>query len=698
MVLILVAANIGSTGEETGVDSGDTNAFGVIVGMPFQIAAMALLGSLQFSQDGLHASLFLPPLLLTAVYVVTTARTARKDDVIAATGTRALLGVVVGFAAAVVALPVTRLLAMRTDDVALHAASVSLFFGVWVLTGAASYVGTSRVAHARRPAWIPSDYATAGRVWAASVLVWLVAAVAVITVVAAVNEGLWVSVLFPLWGITVGLYIYAIAHLGGVYAAGEGTNVADFSTAWAIALVVGAIALAVLTSLAWHLRRDTREASLTQPGSWAVLPATYAVGGLLVWIVPSVVIGGGFGAVGGSVTLQPGFWLVFLLIVWGAVVEVLSRFVAPSLVTALPPRLHALLRGPEPVEAPRATDIAPTATESRPLTAEERARYKRIGLVAGILATVGVVGWIVVAVVNSQAYSPEGQVEVYLDAMVDGDLETVNDLAPTDDQADDSLLSDTIYRAAENRITGYEIGDTVEDGDTTTVAVELQGLDGRVDAELSVEKDGHTSVLFDKWAIADGGLARTVSLYAPADAGEWTVNDVPVDPVDGDVWLLPGDYVFNAFANNPWLDSTGEPVTVAADEDYQYAELPGAVASDALRQEVQRQVDAYLATCIASTELDPDRCPNSTYAGTDVRNVVWHLDEAPTPDFEYFDGTFPADLGYGESGHATVTYESDQSYGFGEPDWQPETEESDLYLSSVVVTEDNGEITVSVDG
>ena len=165
MVLIVVAANVGSTGDETGVESDDTNAIGVLLGMPFQIAGMALLGSLQFSQDGLHASLFLPPLLLTALYLVATARSARRADVIQAAGTRALLGVIVGFAAAVVALPVTRVLAMRADGAALHAASVSLFFGVWVLTGVASYVGTSQVAGARRPTWIPSDYAIAARVW-----------------------------------------------------------------------------------------------------------------------------------------------------------------------------------------------------------------------------------------------------------------------------------------------------------------------------------------------------------------------------------------------------------------------------------------------------------------------------------------------------------------------------------------------------
>lgn len=67
MVLIVVAANVGSTNDATGVESDDTNAIGVLIGMPFQLAGMALLGSLHFTQDGVRASLFLPPLLLTAL-------------------------------------------------------------------------------------------------------------------------------------------------------------------------------------------------------------------------------------------------------------------------------------------------------------------------------------------------------------------------------------------------------------------------------------------------------------------------------------------------------------------------------------------------------------------------------------------------------------------------------------------------------
>lgn len=695
MVLIVVAANVGSTGDQTGVDSDDTNAIGVLIGMPFQIAAMALLGSLHFTEAGVSGSLFLPPLALTVVYLLMTARAGSRGGVVADVGTRAVLAVIVGFIAAVIVLPVTWALAMRAEGAAVHAASVSLFFGAWVLTGAASYAGTSRAASARRPAWIPSDYAVAARVWASSVMVWVVVAGVVVTLVAAVTEGLWVGILVPLWGVTVGLYTYALGHLGGLSFGGETISIGDFSAVWTIVTVVSALALALMTSIAWHLRRDTRDASLSQPGSWAVLPATYAVGGLLLWLVPSVVLGGALGTIGGSATLQPAFWLVFVLMVWGAVVELASRFVAPSLATALPPRLSAMLRGPEPAEAATTPETV-ASREPLALTPEERARYKKIGIIAGAVAAIGIAGSVAVEVINSQVYGPEHQAAAYLDSVVDGDLDQVNDLAPTDDQADDSLLTSDVYRAAQSRITGYEIGDVEEDGDAVTVAVRLEGLDSAANTELTLTKDDHTGVFFDKWRVAEGGLARMVSVSVPDGADNMTVNDVPVDPIVDDVWLLPGSYSLDPYAGDEWLDSSAEPFTVTAQDEYQYAEVPQGVASDAFRKEVQSQIDDYLSACMASTELEPENCPNTAYAGTDVRNVSWTLDQAPTADFDSFDGTFPADLGYGESGLATVTYQSDASYGFGPRDWQPQTEESDLYLSSITVTEEDGSLVVSI--
>lgn len=706
-VLIVLAANVGSTGDETGVESDDTNGIGVLVGMPFQIAAMALFGSLHFTSDGVGVSLFLPPLILTASFVLGTARAAARGEVVPATGTRALLAAAAGLGVAIVVTPLTWVLAMRQDGVALHAASVSLFFGSWALTGLAVYAGAYRAAGAARPSWIPTDYAAAGAVWTRSVLAWIAVALPVLVVVVGVREALWLSLVVPVWGATAALYAYSLGHLGAVTLAGENLNAWDFDASWTIVMILGALALGLLTSIAWHLRRDTRAESLAAPGSWAVLPAVYAAGGLAIWLLPTVVLGGGVGGAFGSVTLQPAFWVLFVLVAWGAVVELASRSVAPSLVEALPPRLVAVLRGPRRSGpgtttttglAGDADGATPTPVASRPLTPEERARYKRAGIVGAAVLTALVAGWVTISVVNSQVYGPEGQARAYLDALVAADLEEALDLAPVGREADDDLLTAAIYRAAENRITGYEIGDVETSDGTVSVQVRLAGLGEDVETELFLEKDGRTAGVFDKWRVVDGGLAAAVSVTMPENGDSLAVNGIDVERVEGDVWLLPGDYAIDPYAGNRWLESTTDQVTVSPGSDFSFLELPEATASDEFVTEVQRQVDAYLSTCMAAVELEPAGCPNSTYGGSEVRNVTWTLQSAPVPDFESFDGTFPADLGYGESGRATVTYELDESYGFGAPDWQPQTEDLDLYLTSVTVTEEDGELVVDIEG
>ena len=232
-----------------------------------------------------------------------------------------------------------------------------------------------------------------------------------------------------MWGVTVALYTYAIGHLGSLSFAGETINVGDFSAVWTIVLIVAALALAALTSVAWHLRRDTRESSLAQPGSWVVLPATYAVGGVARLAGAERRAGRRRGRRSARRRrCSPRSGWSFVLIVWGAAVEVASRFVAPSVAPALPPRLRALLRGPEPVgpvnPVRHVAGGRDASVEARPLTPEERARYKKIGIgVAGAVAVLGIVGWVAVSMVNSQFYGPEDQVAAYLDAVVDGDLD-----------------------------------------------------------------------------------------------------------------------------------------------------------------------------------------------------------------------------------------------------------------------------------
>ena len=147
--------------------------------------------------------------------------------------------------------------------------------------------------------------------------------------------------------------------------------------------------------------------------------------------------------------------------------------------------------------------------------------------------------------------------------------------------------------------------------------------------------------------------------------------------------MFPGTYDLNPYGDSHWLKADDSGSVVSPQDSYAYLELPEPNPSDELMEEINSQLDAYLAKCMSSTEVDPDGCPNSTYAGTDVRNVKWTLTQEPTADLSYFDGTFPADLDFSDAS-AEVTYESDESYGFGAPDWTKQSESVDLYLSGSV--------------
>jgi hypothetical protein len=112
-------------------------------------------------------------------------------------------------------------------------------------------------------------------------------------------------------------------------------------------------------------------------------------------------------------------------------------------------------------------------------------------------------------------------------------------------------------------------------------------------------------------------------------------------------------------------------------------------------REVDRAVAEFLDECLASTEPDPDGCPQSIYAYGDVRNLTWELTASPTVDYDFIDPTFPLSL-YASGGSATATYEVDESYGFGAADWVEETDESSLDFN-VEVDADGDQLDVSVE-
>lgn len=703
LLLLLGTALDGDLESEAGVDEDALEGLRVLGALPFQITAMGLFGRLRFEEDGISVGLFAVPLLVTAVFVVTTgwlANRAERQEPLPGAGERALVAVAAGLGTAVVATLLTWLISLPAG---VHAASFSLCFGAFTLAAGTTYVARTRAAVPAWPLWLQREWRLAGQLWFHHLLLFMGCMLPVAFVWVAVKEGFGAALLLPLWGPTVGLFGYAGGHLGGLNFWSETVMGWQVDGLLFALLLLLAVVASVVASVTWLVRRNVHPEWLATPSSWFPLPTAFLVGGLLVWLLPTLRLSGGLEEFGASLTLQPAPWVFLVLATWGALIELSSRHVAPTLATRTPARVRDLMARPARMPAAPATPAGEhvPVVARRPMTPEESRRVKRLAIGVGAGAVLLGVAWLAVTIVNAQAFGPESAAEDYLDAVTDADLERALRLAPISDDAEDSLLVPQVYKAVEDRVSGYEITDVEKEGDTATLTVELEGVEGDNQVELTMEKDGKTGVLFDQWKVSEGGAAGQVWL-SPGDNRTVAVNGVDVDLPDNSYspyWAFPGTYFFAPSSDSPWLTADEAMSTrVSADpDDSAQAEIPRLVASEEFIDTVNGKLTEWLEGCMASKSLEPEGCPQSAFAfGETPRKVVWSLVTTPTLSFDGFDGTFPVELYAEEEGKATATYEADQSYGFGPRDWVKGSDESTLYIGANV-SEVDGELLVEFD-
>lgn len=705
MILLVTAIAVSERGggDSDPADDLDIQAIGTLIGMPFQVVGMALGGSLQLGDGEFGLSLFAPPLLVTAVFVVAVFLLSKRSEratPTASTAERAILAASGALATAVVATALTRLLAMRDDDLTMHAATVGLFFGTLVLSGSAALLGRQAASGSLWPRWLPADARRAAHLVSQHLLVALAVLIPVATLWMLMESGLEAALYSLVWAPTIAFGAFSLGHLGALTALGEHQFAWDLGWFPGTALPLIAILLSVVASVAWHLRRGRDKALLAQPASWASLPVAYGVAALAVCMVSTVGISGAFYGVDGGVTFHAAYWLIPVLAVWGGAIEALSRFAAPALAAALPHTLtQRMAKGPaHVVSAP----VVPT--QRIPMSPTDRARAKRAIIGVAVVGGLGLIGIITVSIIGAAAFNPEKRAEAYLDALVDADAEEALSLSSVDDdEASDALLDNEIYSAAEDRPTGYEITDVEKDGDTATVTVDLEGVEDGDDVELILEADGRRALLFRDWKVADAGLASEVTVSVPESSTALEANGVvlPGGGVGGDVdfWALPGSYTFNPYGDSKWLESGDARTVVPASESYGiYAEVDDPQPSTELKEHVDSAIAEWVNGCMAVTELDPADCPQNAYpSGDKQRKVAWTLGTMPTVSWDNFYGAFPVSL-YSDSGEATLTFEYDASYGFGAAEWTEESEDVSLYIGvQVDLVDDEPQVTFETD-
>jgi hypothetical protein len=689
LVVVAIALQEGGSVDSDPTSDIDIEAISTLIGMPFQVTGMALGGSLGLGDADFRIALYAPPLLVTAVFAIAVFQLSKRAERIRPSTSPTERTIVALSGALITALTVTlltRLLAMRSDGVAMHAATVGLFFGALAVAGAAALAGRQTAHGTWWPQWIPSDARRAAHLVTQHVIVWTAVATPVAAVWLLVESGPEAALYAVVWGPTVAFGAFALGHGGAVTLLGDSDFAWGLGWAPGVILPLLAIGLALIASIAWHLRRGGDRAWLAQPASWVYLPVAYALGGLIVCLLSTVGLSGALYGVGGGASFHGAYWLIAVLAVWGAAIEALSRYGAPALARAIPrPVAQRLAKGPAHVVSP---PVPPT--QRIPMSPSDRARVKRALIVTGVLGGLGLVAIVAATLIGSAAFSPEKEAEKYLDALVAGNAEEALALAPVDeDEASTALLTNEIFRAAEKRVTGYDITSVETDGDVATITADLHGVDDGRDVTLHLAADGHTAVFFRDWKIDEGGLARRLTISMPESSTSLVANGASIDIAggdDADFWALPGTYAFDPYGENRWLEPTAARTVVPPSESWgNYVEIETPEPSAELRDVVSSALEKWLDGCMAATTLDPANCPQDAIGyGEKARKITWTLTTTPTVSWDSFDGTFPVELSPDTTGSARVSYEYDASYGFGAPDWTTQTEDDDLYVEARV--------------
>lgn len=568
-------------------------------------------------------------------------------------------------------------------------------------------------------------------------------AVPAIWITAAVSGG-WTALLSgPLWiGNAVG-YSLVAGHLGGLrvltetsrlmggqesrsedYTAyGFGADVAGSGPAGAAwAALALALVCTLVTGIAVLIRRG-RVAS-TDVLSWIPVPAAFLGLGLL--LLPLLTAQAGFdvpGVASGQYVFAPTWWSPAVFLAWGLLVEVCARFLAPHLLPFVPARLQRLARLYSPESAASGTahsgsqqidgtpasgspELDPQVHRSGTGAAGGSAAGKKRVLVA--LSAVGAVIVLAVAsvvAVNAVKAGPDKLVREYVQALVDGDAEkALAILDPDIPNEDRVLLTNQVFGAAENRIEGFSVLSSKVSGESAVVHVELR-QDGRKHEQAFSLHKNRPEFLDDHWKLGFVPLQR-VAISADAPVPSLSINGVAVQTgqADGNTFAtyfsapaFPGSYSFSLPEDEKYLAAEQQEVLVAIGATPEAAENAKltVTASEQLRAETSRQVDAALAACAKSTDMDPQGCPFSRFAFGDVRNVKWSITSQPDYTMQRsFDGGWR--LSGDTPGEASVTFERNASFSKANPQWEKETDQVDFYIrGSVSVASDKVQVKLS---
>ncbi|ASK66000.1 hypothetical protein CFK39_09415 [Brachybacterium avium] len=322
------------------------------------------------------------------------------------------------------------------------------------------------------------------------------------------------------------------------------------------------------------------------------------------------------------------------------------------------------------------------------------------------------------------ATGPEQVTREFLQAVVDGDLETVR--AHTQDArgVSTAALTAEVLTGAEDRLDSFEIRHVAVEAGTATVTAALRtGTESREGTfTLTSSEVGAFSPTV--WELAPVALPELqIDLTPGVQEIEIEGVTLPVEDLLMNreehapriaVQLLPGTYDISVPQVTPWTEVPQRALEVPAafeKSEISVHDLQLVLADDA-RAEVQRQADAMLEDCAASTSSIPEGCPFAAWGTQEdtpgtwtltssprieslpIAAFLWTLQGAGTAEFTPAGDAEPIEVPFTVSGTAAISgqgalqvsvpAEDSEHYGYC-------TDAENGYITGVVVLEEPGQ-------
>ncbi|MGP9538159.1 hypothetical protein ACT3SP_09105 [Brachybacterium sp. AOP43-C2-M15] len=348
------------------------------------------------------------------------------------------------------------------------------------------------------------------------------------------------------------------------------------------------------------------------------------------------------------------------------------------------------------------SDSGEEAAPRKPLSRGARRALIGGGVGVGAVLVLAVGLTVAYNVVAGSRYAPEKQVEAYLGALEEGDVERAVELAPPNvPTSQQILLTDAVGGAVEGRIDGHRITDVEESEGAARVTAEVTQDGVTMQQHFTVTRDGRTAVVFPNWRLGTVEYP-SMAVYIPEGATTLIVNgqEIPTDglSMEGEMAMLtvvPGTYSVTLPETSEHIAAVPSELVVSADPDswYELFATPYYELSEAGLTEIQSQVDAQLDECASSTEPSPEGCDLSTWAfGIVEGSGSWEITEYPVVYVEPGEGGWYIATEYPD-GYGAATY-SYQYESWGSEDPIDQSDETSVSFTGVAVLDEEGNLVV----